>query len=244
MAVKPVLQPPWPKGDERSAALRDFLKAHLPETYGLAKGECVDFLGTRSGELDIIIYDKVRNRPLLEREGGDGILLAAEALLAAIEVKSRLDIDQIKSCYEASAKLAKLRPFGERWMSASEDAQLPRAFYSVVAYETNLAKEHWMEHEWRRFQEVAETLGCSTDSIDRALVLQRGLLNLPGKLGKKPSGDGSDVFHDWFLHLTNLLSRENDRRAIVRWDYYSALSRRGWTHLEMRQNRRETETDA
>src|SRR3569833_2897719 len=50
------------KEDARAESLADFLEKRLPASFGvLCRGEVVDYLDHRSGELDIIIFDKVRN---------------------------------------------------------------------------------------------------------------------------------------------------------------------------------------
>jgi hypothetical protein len=65
----------------------DFLQQRLPQAYGFSlKGEAVDYLDSRSGEIDIAIFDKIRNAPLSD----DPIWLLVESLLAVIEVKSPL----------------------------------------------------------------------------------------------------------------------------------------------------------
>ena len=42
------------RGNERAAALADFLGLHLPSVFSVAKGEAIDFGDRRSGELDLL----------------------------------------------------------------------------------------------------------------------------------------------------------------------------------------------
>ena len=43
------------RGDERAAALANFLRQHLPSNIGVSKGEAIDFRDRRTGQLDILI---------------------------------------------------------------------------------------------------------------------------------------------------------------------------------------------
>ena len=55
------------KGDARASSIAEFLKKRLPNGYGLScKGEVVDYLDHRSTEMDILIFDKVRNAVVSE----------------------------------------------------------------------------------------------------------------------------------------------------------------------------------
>lgn len=100
------------KGDGRSKYVMDFLEERLPKAYGFThKGEAVDYLDSRSGEIDIAIYDKIRNAPLSD----DPIWLPSESLLAVIEVKTTLAEEDLKNAYLSSRKINSLRPFKRRF---------------------------------------------------------------------------------------------------------------------------------
>src|SRR4051812_3750888 len=76
------------RGSSREEVVAQFLSDQLPGRFGVTAGEAVDVEGRRSGQLDIVVFDRYATAPLLRREAGD--LLPAEALLAVIEVKSTL----------------------------------------------------------------------------------------------------------------------------------------------------------
>jgi hypothetical protein len=133
------------KGDGRSKLVADFLEQRLPQTYGFAhKGEAVDYLDFRSAEIDIAIFDKIRNAPL----SYDPIWLPAESLLAVIEVKSVLTEDELKKSYIASQTINSLRPFKRQFtlnhdrrdaIPKSSESEVPlRCFRTIFAYDTNL----------------------------------------------------------------------------------------------------------
>ena len=46
------------RGDERAAAIAKFLRERLPDAFGVCKGEAIDYLDNRSGQLDIMVYHK------------------------------------------------------------------------------------------------------------------------------------------------------------------------------------------
>ena len=96
-------------GDERAAALAAFFREHLPEHYGVAKGEVIDYRDQRSGQLDIIIYDADMAAPISSQS--ENVLIPAESLLVVIEVKTVLSKVETENCFNASKKIANLRPF-------------------------------------------------------------------------------------------------------------------------------------
>lgn len=45
-------------GDERAAALAKFFRERLPSSFAVSKGEVIDFRDNRTGQLDIVIFDR------------------------------------------------------------------------------------------------------------------------------------------------------------------------------------------
>lgn len=107
------------RGDERAASLMRFLQSHLPITMAIAKGEAIDFRDKRSGQLDLIIYDKSASAPIFT--GGENVLVPAEALYAVIEVKSVLSKDELEKSVEAAKTIRSLRPFREPFIGPRRD---------------------------------------------------------------------------------------------------------------------------
>ena len=75
------------KGENREHILREFLAAHLPKKYGVAKGEIVTKDGRHSHSADIVIYDAI-NCPILYSE--KTAIIPIEGVFGIIEVKSSL----------------------------------------------------------------------------------------------------------------------------------------------------------
>jgi hypothetical protein len=74
------------RGDERAASLGQFLRERLPERFGVGKGEVIDYLDHRSGQLDLVVYDRSSSSPISAQN--ENRLLPCEALYIAIEVKT------------------------------------------------------------------------------------------------------------------------------------------------------------
>lgn len=96
------------KGTKREDAFRLFLEQRLPKRYGVASGEVVDQLNTVGPQLDVLVFDQTRDFSFSD---GAIHILPAEALLVSIEVKSKLNANEVKKSCDAARKLRSLRPF-------------------------------------------------------------------------------------------------------------------------------------
>lgn len=201
-------------GTAREEAVRQLLRVRLPGAYAVDTGEVIDHRDAHSSQLDVVIYDKVRNCPLIQYP----LLLPAEALLAVVEVKSTLTQDELLNCCTAAA-VHNLRPYKRKFIPPPADrdsagAADPRCFITVFAYDSNLSQEGWLQKEWTRAVTASKDVGCSVNLIDRIVVLSRGLISPAWSRGKQSCGEtGVAVLYEWFLHLVNFLSRENARRV-------------------------------
>jgi hypothetical protein len=209
------------KGAEREDALRDFLTSHLPQGYGVLKGMSYDFLDTQSKQIDLLIY-RVRDAPFVK--SGTSNLIPCESLIAAIEVKSILSLEEINDCYKKAASIRRLKPFGKKFSDArprgDESAVKPRCFFSVFAFESDLVAGHdWLDREFRRFSTSAQELKISLTAIDRVVVNGRGVVNLPAKKGHDSLQSGVSPVQHWYVHLLNHLYREERRQEIDLEDY-------------------------
>lgn len=221
------------KGNARAKSVADFLIARLPRTYGVATGaEVVDYADRRSGEIDIVIFDKQRNAVV----SPNPLWIAAETLLAYIEVKTTLTEDELEKSFIGAKQINALRPFkrpfslaGNTEISPTENDQL-RCFRTVFAFGTNLADDDWLNKEWARVKAAATAAAVPPASIDRILVLNRGMLNPPSQTGTDQF-EVSSVFQQWIINLVNFLSRENGRRPAWDWQLYTKKKIPGWRAL-------------
>ena len=223
------------RGDERAAALAEFLRTHLPRNFDVKKGEAIDFSDTRTGQLDLVVYDQAGSSPILV--GNENILLPCESLYVVIEVKTVLTQDELNGAYRSASKVRCLRPFktrfvGSRTDGAAADDKNYRCMYIVFAYSTNLGMENWLSKEFKRVELSANSAGCSLDVVDRIVVLDRGMINPCTSTGKATDKDGESIFLELYVHIVNFINRERDRRPPVDWQVYSARTSPGWMKLK------------
>lgn len=223
------------RGDERAGALIQFLSQHLPGDFGIRTGEAIDYLDARTGQLDIMIYDKSASAPV--SVGNNNLLLPCESLYSVIEVKTTLTQNELNTAYEAATKVRQLRPFkskfvGPRPKGVAADENAYRCLYAVFAYRTNLGETGWLKKEYARVEKAAIRSGAPLDSIERIIVLDRGMINPGPGVGKSTGVSGESIFLEFYVHLMNFLNRERSRRQPVDWQVYSARTAPGWDKIK------------
>jgi hypothetical protein len=129
------------------------------------------------------VFDQTRNFSFSD---GELHVLPAEALLASIEVKSKLSLEEIKKSCTAARKLRALQPFrnnlgGRDIGTSNQHIKIARYLHCVFAYDTDLTEVTWIQHEARRFREQ-QTQG--EHLIDWVYVLRRGVLNMDSGKGR------------------------------------------------------------
>jgi hypothetical protein len=219
------------KGGERVAALADFLARHLPGVFGIGKGEAIDFRDSRTGEIELFVYDKSTASPI--QTSGESALIPAEALYAVIEVKSVLSQSELNKCASAAKRVRALRPFKTKFIAAPMDGATHdrhyRCPYYVVAYRSDLSADNWPQKEFDRVKRAAKDAGCDLDCIDRVFVLDRGIIQ-PKAAVASVGENSAGIFLDFYLHLMNFLTRERRRRPVIDWTAYTARGR--WMRLQ------------
>lgn len=218
------------KGNERAAALKNFLEEHLPAVFAVGSGEAIDYRDNSTGELDLFIYDRSTAAPI--QNSTESTLIPAESIYAVIEVKTTLTQDELNKCLKAAAKVRNLKPFKAKFLPAATDGKVfnnhYRCPYFIFAYHSNLGSENWATKEIARLKAAANEAICSIDVIDQLFVLDRGCI-IPGKLVALENPENG-VFLDFYIHLINFLTRERVRRPNIDWTVYS--SRRTWQRLK------------
>jgi hypothetical protein len=92
------------KGARVEQELRQFLKDHLPSSYGCGHGEIIDMNGASSKQMDVVITNEYHPFKYGEHPG----LFLIEGVAAAGEVKSSLDTKELHDSIEKSLSLRKL----------------------------------------------------------------------------------------------------------------------------------------
>jgi hypothetical protein len=218
------------RGNERAAALAEFLSLHLPNVFAVGKGEARDYRDNVTGELDLFIYDHSTAAPI--QTGGDSLIVPAEALYAVIEVKSVLSQAELDICLSAAIRVRSLLPFKKPFIASPTDGRVEtdhyRCPYFIFAYTSNLGSDGWAGKEYQRIIDRAQSVGCSPDMLDRVIVLDRGIIR-PQASKALLKQDSPSLFLEFYLHLVNFLMRERGRRPTIDWTAYTSRSR--WTKL-------------
>jgi hypothetical protein len=218
------------RGNERAAALAEFLSLHLPGVFAIGKGESRDYGDRVTGELDLLIFDRSTAAPI--QTGSDSVIIPAEALYAVIEVKSVLSQNELDACLRAAVRVRSLRPFKKRFIASPTDGRVEKEHYRcpyfIFAYTSNLGQEGWAKKEYQRVIDRASGSGCAPDLVDWIIVLSRGIIR-PQVGAALLKGDSPSLFLEFYLHLVNFLMRERRRRPPIDWTAYTANSR--WTRV-------------
>jgi len=141
------------KGTERELSIREFFRELLPDTYEAGTGEVVDLFDKRSPQLDVVIFDKAKNVPLLK---GGSLVLPAEALLSSIESKSILTNDEIQKSCAAAATLKSLKPMKQVLadLAPTPHKNAQRYFHVLFAFATDLQLTIGQERSLHAFFEI------------------------------------------------------------------------------------------
>jgi hypothetical protein len=227
-----IIQHSATKGQEREDPLIEFLNENLPKKYSVVKGEVVDLFNKTSPQMDVMIFDNTRNIPLYS----DGAyILPAEALLASIEVKSKMTLNEVEKILKNVQKLKSLKPFKKKLDSAVlgrslDDKVVCRYFHCVFAYDTDLAEKDWASKEVERIRNKAEEKKIDSTLIDRIFVMNKGLINMAHSKAKS-SKDNSETLLYFYMSILNFIERENGRRKTVPYMEYSGTIDKGWTSI-------------
>ncbi|WP_367889966.1 DUF6602 domain-containing protein [Serinicoccus kebangsaanensis] len=122
------------RGENREQILVDFLERHLPNRYGVTKGQIMTKSGTLSHSADVIIYDAL-NCPVLYRSRT--AVLPVEGVYGIIEVKSRLSKSELLDAMNKIETFKRLAPrdlFLVQTRSYAAADRPSRPFGIVLAY--------------------------------------------------------------------------------------------------------------
>ena len=222
------------RGDERTAALAKFFRERLPDTFGVCKGEAIDYRDNRSGQLDLIVYHKQGCVPVSKQE--ENMLIPCEGLYCAIEVKSILNQNELEKAFLGAARLRELQPFKGHFVSSRRAGRAAkegeaRCLYILFAYTSNLGADGWLSKEFERAKKAASAVNVPIDAVDRIVVVDRGIINPVNSAGKSVERDDDFVFLEFYLNLVNFMQRELKRRPFIDWQIYSSRNSRGWVTL-------------
>lgn len=99
------------KGRAREIFISDLLVPFLDRSFGVCSGIIIDSKDEHSNQIDVIVYDSKIVPPVM-LTAGEGII-PYEAVLATIEVKSKLDYRELKKSVH-NARSTKVLKFGRQ----------------------------------------------------------------------------------------------------------------------------------
>lgn len=215
------------KGSSREEHLREFFRERLPTKYAVTEGEVVDLNGQTSPQLDIMFYDQSVDFALVS---GQTQILAAEALLGSVEVKSVLTATEIAKSVKAATILRSLNPYGRNLggtdIGNRSETKVARYYHCIFAYDSDLNEDNWLIRENERFRSACG----DRHLIDVVYVLNRGILNVSSAIGMTEDEHGSAITNFYFSVL-NFLQRESARRKETPYYHYVAHPRKSWARL-------------
>lgn len=172
-------------GESTEAAVRQFFRDHYPDSIGVGHGQVVDVHGSRSTQLDIVLYDKARTPILFSDKENGNRLFPAEGVIAAIEVKSSVTSADLSKA-AANAKVLKnlarvayieslFSPLGLQSQYGRVWETTPPPLFIVLAFEgpkletvVRTLREAHLRHElWERVD--------TTCILSRGITLNTGL---------------------------------------------------------------------
>ncbi len=155
------------KGTQAERLVRVFLKEHLPKRFDVGSGFIIDRFDNVSKQTDVIIYDAL-NCPVY-RASEDAAIFPSDNVAAVVEVKSRLDKDQLVSAFEnilATKRLAKTQAPEGRFMTS-------QTLGCLFAFDSAISLDKIAEH----YTDLTKTHGIG-HHIDMILVLDKGTMTM------------------------------------------------------------------
>ncbi len=222
------------KGEERETPVLEFFRNLLPKTYAICGGEVIDLCDRRSPQLDLMIWDQVRNFGFYS---GSSVILPAEALLVSIEIKTKLTAAELTKSLKASVKLYELQPFKEPLSHARIGGETAdsrcRYFHCIFAYGSDLANNtDWLQNECKRFDNAVRQIGCPVGNIERIYVANRGVLNPRKNWGLREDPIQGIALMHFYLDIFNFLCNENRRREFAPYiGYIGQIGKTNWQKL-------------
>jgi hypothetical protein len=158
------------KGSQAEILVKTFLRDHLPRRFDVGSGFIIDRFDNVSKQTDVIIYDAL-NCPVY-RASEDAAIFPSDNVAAVVEVKSRLDKEQLISSFEnilATKQLAKTTPEVPFFITS-------QTIGCLFAFESAITLDKISEH----YTDLVKKYGIG-HHIDIILVLDKGTITMWSK---------------------------------------------------------------
>ena len=159
----------------------DVFRAYLPKRYEVATGFIIDSCGTRSEQIDVVVFDRHFTPTLLDQQNHRYI--PAEAVYAIFESKPHINKTYLTYAGKKAASVRKLCRTSVQF-AASGGMQRPKAPFPIIAG-ILAPKSSWADGLGKNFQRNLPTRG--SESVNCGCVLTNGAFDTyDGKLKTAP----------------------------------------------------------
>jgi hypothetical protein len=166
------------KGRNNEHVLGAFLNENLPKRYSVSTGKVIAAGGQESGQIDLIVHDRVNTPALLEARAWS--LVPVESVYAVISVKTTLNKDELRSSLSSIASVRSLpRKAAIRYEAnhmialGQSDTLRPRGF--VFAFKSSWTSAEGMETAFRELlMEIEDPLRPNAVcALNQCLTIRR-----------------------------------------------------------------------
>lgn len=160
------------KGQEAEKLIKTFLRSHLPKRFDVGSGFIIDHQDAISRQTDVLVYDAF-NCPVY-RVSEEAAIFPSNNVAAVIEVKSRLNKDELEDAYNKISAIKKLSktphtdlPFLIPGQTLSQTLGFLFAFNSAISLDT-------LANHYHELLASKNELG---NHIDVIVVLDKGVIS-------------------------------------------------------------------
>jgi hypothetical protein len=220
-------------GENRETLVADFLAGHLPRRFEVSSGMVISHNGVFSNQADLVVADALNNSPLYGRSANK--LWPVESILALFEVKTSLDLNQLRDSIEKGRRFKTLK---RRFFNPGNSQRISDSLFVIWAFDCP-APETLKQNLLRELAEVPRneqpdfvivpdrvvvrggsylelsTLGQAA-SLHRKQLEQQYGSNIETLLPPLQVGDaGENSLMTWYVWFYSWLMQAGDRSATL-----------------------------
>jgi hypothetical protein len=117
-------------GENREDLVESFLREHLPQRFGVGSGLVISGAGMFSNQADVLITDAFNNSPLYGSSSNQ--LWPVESVYSLIEVKTTLNLPEIKDCV---AKGRRFKTLNRQFTDAGHGQRIRDSLFVIWAFD-------------------------------------------------------------------------------------------------------------
>jgi hypothetical protein len=178
------------RGEIREILVRELFRPFLPSDIGVGTGQVIDHTGKVSRQTDIILFDRSLAPPIMLNESLG--LFPIESCLYVIEIKSVLNLDELRESHKNALALEALSYTNQR-------GQYAWTRYLLFAFASDLVDSEKAKHrnECSRYQELyEEDSSCRKYASGKPDPPIRALCVVGKEYGQEDNGKWEGVVSD------------------------------------------------